>query len=517
LCNQRALFEQLKQQWKDASSASPSPTQLHEEESAAFIDNGRELELEEKLKQSSKEGVELGIRIESLQDELRTKCAESRELLSNTSALQAELQDVKFLLEQERMSSKRQASDIAELHEKLTAADSEASSARRRLLSAEENFVKAEEDVKAAQARCKRLEEEVVGLERRSFELQAQAGDALAQKEALSAQLDAQLAEVERTRSGQELAERSQMQAQSGLRFLESENERLRLEAQEAVNEKAKIKQMVDDLVRADQANNVEGLKRDLEKLKARAAHFEREYNSSKQLNSEMTKVMAQMTQAVAERSDEKSDVSNQNRLLSKQVEARTQEVRSVKLERDDLQKQLDSLQSTGNYYQERYREAQEELRNLRHDHSVATATSSKLRYRVESLQTESEDLKAQVAKLNYEVRDKVDDTAKIDRYDQHVRELQRKMRSQDEELDRSQAFAAKSQAVNDCLNTLLVLESEQTSLYESAFPVQDPALLTQFDQKKSKAQSVIARLNEIMTEEERPSIAYMDKRYGMS
>merc|ERR1711972_435761 len=107
-----------------------------------------------------------------------------------------------------------------------------------------------------------------------------------------------------------------------------------------------------------------------------------------------------------------------------------------------------------------------------------------------------------------------MDDSQKIDRYGSHVRELQRRLRAQDEELDQSKAFAAKSQAVNDCLNTLLVLESEQTSLYESSFHVRDPALMTQFDQKKSKAQSVISRLNEIMTEEERPSIAYLQRSY---
>merc|ERR1711874_281528 len=100
----------------------------------------------------------------------------------------------------------------------------------------------------------------------------------------------------------------------------------------------------------------------------------------------------------------------------------------------------------------------------------------------------------------------------KVERYEQHVRELQSKLRAQQDDIDRSQAFAAKSQAVNDCLNTLLVLESEQTSMYEMACPIRDEALMSQFDAKKSKAQNVISRLNEIMSDEERPSIAFLHK-----
>merc|ERR1712217_162440 len=135
-------------------------------------------------------------------------------------------------------------------------------------------------------------------------------------------------------------------------------------------------------------------------------------------------------------------------------------------------------------------------------EHSVATATSSKLKLRVESLQKETDDLKAQCAKFALESRANADDASRMEKYENHVRDLQLKLRAQDEELDRSQAFAAKSQVVNDCLNTLLVLESEQTSLYELACPVKDDHLTSQFNAKKSKAQSVIARLNEIMTEE---------------
>lgn len=372
---------------------------------------------------------------------------------------------------------------------------------------AEEGLVKAEEEAKAAQLTARRLDEELGAVEKRARDLQAQATEANYQRETLVSQLAEQRAIMER-------AELDRIEVESSMMKVHSECERWKAERDDAVAERTKIKQVVDELIRNEQENNSEELRRDVEKYKTKASYFEREYNNSKQLNAEMTKVMSQMTQAVAERSDEKSDATHQNRMLTKQLEAKGQELRSAKLERDDTQKRLDELQTTGNYYQDRYREAQEELRNLRHESCIMTASNTKLKARIESLQSSAEDLKGQVGKLNYEVRTNVDDTAKIDKYESHVHELERKLKVQDEELATSQQFAAKSQAVNDCLNTLLVLESEQTSLYESTVSIKDQSLLSQFDDKRSKAETVISRLKEIMTEEERPSIAYMDKRY---
>jgi len=327
-------------------------------------------------------------------------------------------------------------------------------------------------------------------------------------------QLEQQRQLAEEQRRVAEVAERARIEKDSSARWLESENERLKVELGDANNERTKIRQVVDELLQAERANNGAALQKEVEKWKTRAAYYEREYQQSKQLNNEMTKVMSQMTQAVSERSDETTDVTKQNKLLMKQLDVKAQELRSAKLERDEIQKQLDGLQSQGSYFQEKYREAGEELRTLRQEHSVSTATAAKLKLRVESLQREADDSKAQLAKASLESRANVDDSARVDKYEHHVKELQHRLRAQDEELDRSQAFAAKSQAVNDCLNTLLVLESEQTSLYEMACPITDQALMSQFESKKSKAQNVIGRLNEIMSEEERPSIAFLQRSY---
>merc|ERR1712050_356275 len=107
--------------------------------------------------------------------------------------------------------------------------------------------------------------------------------------------------------------------------------------------------------MKTERTNKNEDLNREVEKWKARASYFEREYTQSKQLNNEMTKVMSQMTTAVSERSEETSDVTKQNKTLIKQLETKNQELRTAKLERDEAQKRLDSLESTGSYFQDKY------------------------------------------------------------------------------------------------------------------------------------------------------------------
>eukprot|EP00747_Dinoflagellata_sp_TGD_P094130 gnl/TRDRNA2_/TRDRNA2_166009_c4_seq1.p1 gnl/TRDRNA2_/TRDRNA2_166009_c4~~gnl/TRDRNA2_/TRDRNA2_166009_c4_seq1.p1 ORF type:complete len:371 (-),score=106.67 gnl/TRDRNA2_/TRDRNA2_166009_c4_seq1:319-1293(-) len=314
-----------------------------------------------------------------------------------------------------------------------------------------------------------------------------------------------------------EEAERGRMEQHATVQYVETENERLKVELADSNAERVKIKQVVDELVQAEQKGRSEDIEREIEKWKAKAGHFEKEYNQAKQLNNEMTKFVAQMTQAVSERSDQHGDVSKQNKLLQKQLEGKSQELKNAKAERDEVQKQLDSLQCEGSYFKEKHRQTSNELRTLKQEHSVATATASKLRTRVESLQKENEDLKADIQANLVRYRSNASDDGKMEQYESHLRELQAKMLSKDSEIEHSQAFIAKSQAVNDCLNTLLVLESEQTNLYESACLIQDETIKAELDAKKSKASHVIGRLNDIMAEDEhfpsapgRPSIPYL-------
>merc|ERR1712072_243455 len=177
-----------------------------------------------------------------------------------------------------------------------------------------------------------------------------------------------------------------------------------------------------------DKGGNNEELQAQVDKYKQRAIHFEREYTNSKQLNSEMTKVMSQMTQSISEKSENSSDAVKQNKVLFKQLEASRQAERNIRLEKEDIQKQLDSIQSTGSYFQEKYREAANEARQLKQENSVATATLSKLKMRVESLQNENEDVKSQLSKASLEYRASNSDTSRVEQYEQTVRELQMKL-----------------------------------------------------------------------------------------
>lgn len=72
------------------------------------------------------------------------------------------------------------------------------------------------------------------------------------------------------------------------------------------------------------------------------------------------------------------------------------------------------------------------------------------------------------------------------------------------EELNRSKAFAERTQLVNDCLNELLVLESEQSSLYENLCDnkgIKD--LDGQLAEKKAKASLILSRLNQYVKAEQ--------------
>lgn len=106
-------------------------------------------------------------------------------------------------------------------------------------------------------------------------------------------------------------------------------------------------------------------------------------------------------------------------------------------------------------------------------------------------------------------MRSNFDDAARMEQYNSEMRQLKAKLQTQENELNRTQDFAKKSQAVTDCLNTLLVLESEQTGLYEKVCPITDHALASQFQEKKARAQDVLGRLNSIMGEEARQSLAF--------
>eukprot|EP00927_Polykrikos_kofoidii_P069125 TRINITY_DN6450_c0_g3_i1.p1 TRINITY_DN6450_c0_g3~~TRINITY_DN6450_c0_g3_i1.p1 ORF type:complete len:1904 (+),score=486.14 TRINITY_DN6450_c0_g3_i1:65-5713(+) len=504
IVDQRAMFEKLKQQFNDASAGGIAEDESHLDESTG---GARELELEEEIRQVRKENVELNIRITSLTDELQAKDNEAAYHLRSSAVVQAELEDLKFQLDSEASSGRRNAVESAALQERILEVQAELTSTRSRLNDAEERVVRTEEDYRSTEMRLKNTMREFESVEKRVQELQRQCSEATNHERALEAQVEEQREKAEQYRKFAENSERTRVESSTSAQWLESENERLRAELDNARAESVKIKEVVDELVRAEGQSRSEELEKEINKWKTRATYFEREYSRSKELNTEMTNQMSQMMNHVSERTDQSGDLSQQNRALKKQIEGKIQELKMARLEKEDTQRQLDSLQSTGSYFQDKYREASTELRTLKQEHSVASATAAKLKLRVESLQKECDDLKAQCTKLSMEARSGGSDASRVSKYEEHVRSLEAKIRTKESDVEDVKERFAKSQAVNDCLNTLLVLESEQASIYESAGPLQDEHMREELQSKKMKASNVIGRLNEMLNDDERASI----------
>eukprot|EP00811_Abedinium_folium_P004001 NODE_13682_length_1152_cov_4.418537.p1 GENE.NODE_13682_length_1152_cov_4.418537~~NODE_13682_length_1152_cov_4.418537.p1 ORF type:complete len:297 (+),score=124.93 NODE_13682_length_1152_cov_4.418537:238-1128(+) len=293
---------------------------------------------------------------------------------------------------------------------------------------------------------------------------------------------------------------------------------RLKLELQDARTERQKVDRVVDDLARADVRNRREDmdiLEKELEKWKARASYFEREYKQAKQPPS--SGEVTSQPSASAERSSEAEELAKQKKALMKTLETKVQEMSDLRDERDDVQKQLDSLQSMGNYFQEKYKNAANELQVLREEHGASAATADRLKTRVSVLQQENEGLKSANGKPPALTRIGSADPGQVERNDRYLRDLQQKLLRKDEEVEQAQARFKKSQVLNDCLNTLLALVSDQTTLYETSVQLTDVTLRSQIDAKKAKAQAVISRLNDLMSEEDdrtsRPALAYL--HYG--
>eukprot|EP00811_Abedinium_folium_P024682 NODE_3466_length_2031_cov_5.348739.p1 GENE.NODE_3466_length_2031_cov_5.348739~~NODE_3466_length_2031_cov_5.348739.p1 ORF type:complete len:674 (+),score=238.71 NODE_3466_length_2031_cov_5.348739:179-2023(+) len=497
LMNQRAMFESLKQQFNDMKG----PIKV-EETIVEAGDKEREMELEEQLRQVAKDNVDLTIRIQSLEEDGQEKATEANQLRNKSGILQAEIDDLKFQIEQEVGAARRMEKEHWNLQEKIKEMDADTVAMRRRNTAVEDRLVQSEEDHRATKLKYQRIDDDREAAEQHARELQRQVLEAQASIRQLDIQVEEHREVAERRHVQMEATERQRAAGEGQLRALETENERLRIELESSKSERAKINQVVDDLMKAEGKNRreeVENLEAQLEKMKQRATHFEREYTNSKQLNNEMTKVMSQMTTAVSARSEETGDVTKQNRTLVKTIELKNQELRNLRFEKDEVQKQFDSLQSMGSYFQEKYKEVANELRQLKQEHSISAATSSKLKTRVELLQKESEDLKGENTKLITEVSIRPVNTAyqeKIDTYEAHMRELQQKILRKDEEMEHSQACFAKSQIVNDCLSTLLSLESDQTNIYETCAAINDESARLEIKAKKSKAQAVIGRLN---------------------
>lgn len=361
---------------------------------------------------------------------------------------------------------------------------------RNRLQSAEERFSRMQVQATNSETALLAVEGERLMLQRRVQDLQQKATDASSLERTYKFELTEQ-------KQKKEVAERVRDELEVSRKHLECRLEHVTSELKQANTERTEIKKQVDELIQMEDEGTVEQMKQEVETWKRRADYFEKEYKKAKQLNSEMTKVMTQMTQTVSERSDE---TGKQARALAKQLEAKNAELATVKGERDEVRSQLDNLQSTGTYYQDKFKEATAELRALRHEHAVSTATSNRLSLRVEALQREAEDAKAKYAQAVAEVRASFNDSRRVQSYEREVQDLQQTLVLKDALVWNSPDSKGKTKALDDSLKAV-------SHVFDMAAPLRDETVRSQLEAKKNKAEAVLGRLNVIASEEERPSI----------
>ncbi|CAE7438354.1 unnamed protein product [Symbiodinium sp. CCMP2592] len=466
MLGQREMMERLKQQFNEATRQTEAKD-LEQLPGAGNAD--RELELEEELRRVRKENVELSIRLSSLEEDLKDKQQESTQLLGSSSplaegGLKAELEDLKIQLEQEISSTKRQAARAGELQDQLLAAEDELPKLRRRLTTAEEQLLQAQEEARASQQRCSQMQDESRLLQQQLHQFQASASAcAVREREAddqvrgYKDQLEALQQEIEASRS----------QSESSQRHLRGECERLKVELAEANSERGKMRGIVDEVLKAQESQ-------DLEKWKVKALHFEKKYADAKKLNEEMTqagalqrstgvhpcasKVMSQMTKEVRERSDGTGDASRQVKELQRQLEAKTQELRGAKQERDEALHKINEMQ--GEFFKDKYRQSQEELKKLREAHSVAAATNDVLKARLQTIDNSNN------VPLEPDDRKNVK-AGWLDSRSAELEELQSRLQMQDVTKTRLEADVAKQHEINDCLRALTMLETQHREICE--------------------------------------------------
>merc|ERR1719159_1329548 len=100
----------------------------------------------------------------------------------------------------------------------------------------------------------------------------------------------------------------------------------------------------------------------EVKKWKSRAEAYEKQYYQAMRYNQEMTSAVGHMTQAASERGGDWEALQRERKMLKEEKEKKDQELKMLELEKQDLQKQLDNLQSSGTYFQNKYKSKTEEL-----------------------------------------------------------------------------------------------------------------------------------------------------------
>merc|ERR1719272_2932537 len=113
-----------------------------------------------------------------------------------------------------------------------------------------------------------------------------------------------------------------------------------------------------------------------------------------------MTSAVGHMTQAASERGGDLSDVQQQSAHIQKEHDRKDQELKMAELEKQDMQKQLDNVQSSCTYFQNKYKATVAETKKGQQEHAAVAEKATLLAQTAAAAQRESEQLRAQVGKL---------------------------------------------------------------------------------------------------------------------
>ncbi|CAJ1390721.1 unnamed protein product [Effrenium voratum] len=435
------------------------------------------LEAKEESRASQQRCMRAEEDMELIQRQLKQLEASSAQVARRERDAQNELRECKDELEAaretadaaERRGAQKESShqwlqkENERLKAALLSAEAELPSFRLKLTTAEEQLLEAKEESRASQQRCMRAEEDMESIQRQLKQLEASAAQVARRERDAQNELRECKDELEAAREAADAAGRRGAQKESSHQWLQKENERLKAELADSNAERAKMRQQVDEVLKKQQDCEVDKWKQ--------AAHFEREYGKAKVLIADYEKELGKAALAV-------SGDASQTKALQQQLEKYHQELRTIRMERDDAQHKLDENESAGEFFKERYRTAQDELRQLKQENAHLSATTDKLKQRLQNA-AQSDDVLG----------------TGLD-----SQESMQKIQKLTDEMKRVQAWGMKSKQLADCLNQLLALESAQTKLYEQTCDIKDFGVIGEIQRRKDQAEAIRRQCDQLMS-----------------
>lgn len=442
---QREMFEKLKQRFNEVNETT-QPQALDDVEEL-FGDAAERKRLEEVVRRLRIENANLMTCVLSNQEEVNEHANEAANLLQQNTLLQVEVQELRDRLQEETSGLLRQLEvtmgTLREQTDDLAQFSSRAQQAESRVSELELQVAKFESESRTRSEQCSKLEKGWLDLDQQISVLQKDRAKVQNQADAAAGELD-----LTRLKA---LQEERLWNSQRGQLHAECDKVSRNLKARE--KEVATLKELLDDVT------NKHVPKEDMEHWKVRAETFERKYHQVMHHNQAMCSTMRHMTQAASESGDIWSELQQKNVALQQETEKRLQERKTLELEKQDLEQRLDSLQISCNYFQKKYKSANDGLKATQRDASCAPSDVMRMRSELAAAQRECEEAKNAR-------RSCIDEVA----LSRHV-------------------------------NMLLSLQSEQLSVVEQAHGQIDPQVRALMHERHQKAQNIALSLKALVSD----------------